>query len=96
MEFKVILFIAILCVYLVASIIGFALMAIDKKKAEKHQYRIRERTLFLSAGLFGGIGSFLGMQICRHKTKHMSFVIIVPLCAIIQLGLLVWAFVALL
>ena len=65
------------------SILGFALMGKDKKKAKKNAWRIPERTLILIAFAGGGIGSFLGMRIFRHKTKHAKFAILLPITAII-------------
>ncbi len=70
---------------LIINITAFALMGIDKHKARKHQWRIKERTLFLSAILGGSIGSILGMQVFRHKTKHTHFVIGMPVILVIQI-----------
>lgn len=69
------------------SMIGFTLMGIDKAKARKHAYRIPEKTLFTVAFLGGGIGSFLGMNVFHHKTKHKKFVILLPVAALLY-GLL--------
>ena len=72
--------------YLIAvNILAFALMGIDKYKAQHHRWRIPEKTLFLSAILGGSIGSICGMQLFRHKTKHKSFVIGMPAILIVQL-----------
>lgn len=60
-------------------------MGIDKRKAVKSKWRIPERTLFLIAFIFGGIGIFLGMHIFRHKTKHNSFRILVPIALILNI-----------
>lgn len=62
----------------VMNILGFALMGLDKKRAGEHQWRISERTLFLVAALGGSVGSWLGMYIFHHKTKHWYFVIGIP------------------
>lgn len=68
-----------LIIYLVIiNIIGFAIMGIDKKKAENHKWRIPEKTLFFVAIIGGSIGTNLGMKVFRHKTKHSSFVIGMP------------------
>ena len=57
----------------VMSFITFILYAADKHKAIHNQWRIRERTLLLF-GVFGGAaGALLGMELCRHKTKHWYF-----------------------
>ena len=67
------------------NIFAFALMGIDKAKAKKNKRRIPEKTLFLFAIIGGSIGSIAGMQVFRHKTKHMSFVIGMPAILILQL-----------
>ena len=45
-----------------------------------------EATLFLLAILGGALGGVLGMQIFRHKTKHMHFVLGFPLLLLLQWG----------
>lgn len=55
------------------SIIAFILYGIDKGKAIKRKWRIKEATL-LAFGFFGaGIGGLLGMKVFHHKTKHWYF-----------------------
>lgn len=70
------------------SLMGFALMGIDKRRAIRKGWRIPERTLFLAAFLGGGIGSLLGMYLFRHKTKHTSFVVLTPIAAVLSLVVL--------
>lgn len=70
---------------IIINIAGFLSMYVDKQKARKHKYRIPEKVLFLFAIFGGSLGSILGMQICRHKTKHWYFVVFMPLILILQL-----------
>ncbi|MDF2843170.1 MAG: putative rane protein [Herbinix sp.] len=74
---------AFLVYLLVISVVGFAMMGIDKRRAIKRQWRISERTLIITSFLGGGIGSFLGMFVFHHKTKHRKFIILLPISAII-------------
>lgn len=69
----------------IINIVAFITMWSDKQKAKKKAWRIPEATLFLLAILGGSIGSLAGMYTFRHKTKHMNFVIIMPLILIIQI-----------
>lgn len=69
----------IICYLLIVNIAAFFLMGIDKKKAQTGAWRIPEKTLFLPAILGGGVGAIAGMQLFRHKTRHRSFVIGMPL-----------------
>ena len=70
--------------YAIMTVVTFALDGADKSKAKKGKWRIPEKTLLLFAACFGGLGAFLGMKIFRHKTKHTSFKILVPVFMIIQ------------
>ena len=80
---------SIVIVYLVlVNIWSFSLMGFDKHRARKKgARRIRERTLFLSALLGGGLGACLGMWTFRHKTKHWEFVGGMPLILAAQAAL---------
>ena len=70
--------------YIIMNLVTFILYGADKAKAKKGKWRIPEKTLLLFAACFGGLGAFLGMKIFRHKTKHTSFRILVPVCMILQ------------
>lgn len=70
--------------YAIMTAVTFVLYGVDKSKAKKGKWRIPEKTLLLFAACFGGLGAFLGMKVFRHKTKHTSFRILVPVCMIIQ------------
>lgn len=65
--------------------VGVSIMYIDKQRAIKHKWRIPEKTLFLIAIVGGSIGTWCGMYLFRHKTKHVKFVIGFPLILIIQI-----------
>ena len=68
---------------------SFFRMAHDKQCAKAGKRRVPERTLFIAAACFGGLGGTLGMFLCRHKTKHWYFRVFFPLFLIIQIGLLI-------
>lgn len=78
---------------LLANLVGFVLMGVDKHKAKKKQWRIPEKTLFLSAILGGSIGALYGMHLFHHKTKHKSFVFGMPAILVVQMLLLIIVFV---
>jgi len=66
------------------NVITFMMYAVDKRKAGKGQWRIKESTLILVAFLMGGLGAFLGMTMLRHKTKHLQFRILLPVALVIN------------
>lgn len=70
---------------LIINILGFTFMYIDKGKAKKHKWRISENTLIILSLLGGSIGSFIGMNKFRHKTKHIKFKYGIPLIIIFQI-----------
>lgn len=86
----------ILLVWLIlTNLVGFVQMFVDKRKAQKDKWRIPEKQLFFVAAIGGSIGSILGMQVFRHKTKHNSFVFGMPAILIGQLVLagVIWYFI---
>ena len=64
---------------LIINALGFLLMLVDKWKAKKNRWRVRESTLLLIAALGGSVGSLLGMYLFRHKTLHLKFTVGIPL-----------------
>lgn len=75
---------------LLINALGFALMCIDKHKAKQNLWRIPEKTLFAVALLGGSLGCLCGMYAVRHKTKHLQFVIGLPLIMGVQLIVLLF------
>ena len=90
MDLGLILIVAYL---VIMNIAGFATMGMDKAKAKKGAWRIPEATLFLVAVLGGSIGSILGMQHFRHKTKHWYFAFGMPFILFLQLALAIFLIV---
>lgn len=80
----------LVCYLAVVNLLAFALMAIDKLKAFKGARRIPEKVLFLSALIGGSMGAIVGMFSFRHKTKHLSFVIGMPVILLVQLAAALW------
>ena len=73
-----------LVLFLLSNLISFALFHSDKKKAEKHAFRIPESNLLGFSAAFGGLGGLLGMILFHHKTRKPKFFVLVPLFAIVQ------------
>lgn len=60
-------------------------MKYDKNQAINKKYRISEKNLFIIAILLGGIGIYIGMYTFRHKTKHVKFIVGIPIAIIINI-----------
>lgn len=80
----------ILVYFVVMNLIGFFLMGLDKKRAKLHRWRIQEKTLFAVSILGGSVGTWAGMYVFRHKTKHWYFVVGMPLILAVQLMICLW------
>jgi len=78
----------LLYLFAAINIIAFLAVFLDKRKAENGFSRISEKTLFILAFLFGGIGIYFGMFTFHHKTKKWYFILIVPLLIILNLFLI--------
>ena len=75
---------------LVVNLWAFALMGIDKRRAKKDAWRVKEKTLFLPVLLGGGVGGILGMKAFRHKTKHWYFRFGFPAILILEIAGVLW------
>lgn len=67
------------------NLAGFLIMGDDKRRVRMHRWRISERMLFLVSILGGSIGTWAGMYVFHHKTRHWYFVIGMPLILALQI-----------
>lgn len=73
---------------IIINIVTFLVYGIDKWKAKKSLWRIREASLLMLAVLGGSIGAWLGMKVWHHKTLHKKFRYGIPAIIIIQLAVI--------
>ncbi len=76
--------------FIIINLIGYFVMSEDKRKARRRQERTPERTLFLLALIGGALGVLIAMYRWRHKTKHLSFVVGIPVLLFINAVLYVY------
>ena len=74
----------------VINVVTFFMYGVDKWKAKKSKWRIREAALLGLAVLGGSIGAWLGMKVWHHKTLHKKFRYGVPAIIIVQLSLIAY------
>ena len=75
-----------LLIYLIAiSIIAIIITIYDKLCAIGRRWRVKENTLMLISALGGSLAMYITMLIIRHKTRHIKFMLGIPLIIIIQL-----------
>lgn len=70
---------------LIINLLGFLVMVIDKFKAKKGFYRISEKFIFILCLFGASIGVYTAMFLVRHKTKHKTFTIGVPLIFVVNI-----------
>ena len=58
---------------IVANLIAFVLMVLDKQRAENGERRISESTLLRWAFVGGAFGTFAASRLVRHKTRKQPF-----------------------
>jgi uncharacterized membrane protein YsdA (DUF1294 family) len=71
-----------------AGLVGFILMGVDKARAIDRAWRIPERTFYTLALVGGAFGILIGSGVFRHKTLKASFMGVIMLSAIIWLVIL--------
>ena len=82
----------VLVIYLIViSIISIIVCIYDKKISKKNRVELRtpERTLLILSALGGSVAMFATMLLIRHKTKHVKFMLGIPLIIILQVALIV-------
>jgi uncharacterized membrane protein YsdA (DUF1294 family) len=73
---------------LLINLFTLVLFGLDKKRAIKHQRRISENMLLISAFLGGTGGAILGIFIFRHKISKISFLLKLGLVFLVQIVLI--------
>ena len=75
----------------VINVATFFTYGLDKWKAKRSKWRIREAALLTLAVLGGSIGAWLGMKVWHHKTQHKKFKVGIPIIIIVQ-AIIIWYF----
>lgn len=81
------MFFNILCGYLaIISLISVIVCVYDKKISKKNrvELRIPEKVLLILSALGGSVAMLITMLVIRHKTKHVKFMLGIPLIIILQ------------
>lgn len=76
----------ILAIYLILINLVSAIVTIyDKRCAVKKRWRVKESTLLLLSFFGGSVGMYITMLLIRHKTRHLKFMLGIPIVLIFQL-----------
>lgn len=71
------------------SIVSMVVTIVDKINAVRHRRRVPEKTLLILAALGGSVAMYLTMLVIRHKTKHIKFMLGIPIIVLFQ-GIVLW------
>ena len=73
---------------IVISIISIIVCIYDKKisKKNKVELRIPEKVLLILSAIGGSVAMFITMLITRHKTKHVKFMLGIPVIMVLQVA----------
>lgn len=77
------------CLYLVMSLVTFALYGLDKSRARRGGRRVPERTLHLFELLGGLPGALLAQRVFRHKSRKSAYQVVFIGIALLHVAL--WA-----
>jgi uncharacterized membrane protein YsdA (DUF1294 family)/cold shock CspA family protein len=83
---------AVLLLYLAASLVAFSAYALDKSAARKDRWRTKESTLHFLALAGGWPGALAAQRLLRHKSKKLSFQIAFWATVILNCTALGWLF----
>ena len=90
--------VVIALIYLaIISLISIVVCIYDKhiSKKNKVELRIPEKVLLILSALGGSVAMLITMLITRHKTKHVKFMLGIPVIIIIQVALLAGIYILL-
>ncbi len=68
----------------VINIIAIILTVYDKHQAVRNGWRVKEFTLLSVSFLGGSFAMYITMQLIRHKTKKLKFMLGIPLIIVLQ------------
>ena len=66
------------------TLITFIICGWDKRAAQRQNWRIPEKVLFLLSALGGSIGMYAGMLTFHHKTQKWYFKFGIPAIMVLQ------------
>lgn len=87
---KTVIIYFIIAYFVFISVASVILTVYDKYAAIKGKRRTPENTLMLFSALGGSVIMLAAMLIIRHKTKHIKFMLGIPIIILFQLMVVLW------
>lgn len=82
---------AFLLFYLVIAVVSVILTVHDKSAARKGAWRVPEATLMGIGFVGGALPMLITMKLIRHKTRHIKFMVGLPLEIILHVAIIIVA-----
>lgn len=68
----------------IINLVSIIVTISDKRRSIKNKWRIKEKTLITLSLLGGSVSMYITMRLIRHKTKHLKFMIGIPVIIVLQ------------
>lgn len=82
-----------LILYIVAvNLVTFVYFGMDKSRAQRQVRRTPENILWFLSLIGGTVGALGAMHVFRHKTKKISFQLVLALICLVQIGAVILIF----
>ena len=75
---------------IVVSLCSIVVCVYDKKISKRNNVKLRipEKSLFIWSAVGGSVAMYITMQLMRHKTKHVSFMVGIPVIFVLQVAVI--------
>ena len=75
---------------IVVSLCSIVVCVYDKKISKRNNVKLRipEKSLFIWSAVGGSVAMYITMRLIRHKTKHVSFMVGIPVIFVLQVALI--------
>lgn len=80
--------------HIVVNLIAMVMCAVDKNRAINSKWRIPEKKLFMISFIGGALGMWIAMAWFRHKTKHVAFMLGIPVIAAIDASVVFYPYLS--
>ena len=75
---------------IVVSLCSIVVCVYDKKISKRNNVKLRipEKSLFVWSAVGGSVAMYITMRLIRHKTKHVSFMVGIPVIFVLQVAVI--------
>lgn len=74
------------------SVLSIVMTIYDKLAAKNNARRISEKALLLTGLLGGATAMFITMKTIRHKTRHIKFMITLPIMSVLHIAFIFYLY----